>query len=104
MCKSEIFNRVLDVVSQQTEVSREQILSRSKSMEVVDARCILFRLLQEQGLYPGQIATQARKTPAAIRYLLSHFEDRVKSNKMVKIYLQISENASETADWHSVGK
>ena len=88
MCKSEIFNRVLDVVSQQTEVSREQILSRSKSMEVVDARCILFRLLQEQGLYPGQIATQARKTPAAIRYLLSHFEDRVKSNKMVKIYLQ----------------
>ena len=88
MCKSEIFNRVLDVVSQQTEVSREQILSRSKSMEVVDARCILFRLLQEQGLYPGQIPTQARKTPAAIRYLLSHFEDRVKSNKMVKIYLQ----------------
>ena len=78
MCKSEIFNRVLDVVSQQTEVSREQILSRSKSMEVVDARCILFRLFQEQGLYPGQIATQARKTPAAIRYLLSHFEDRVK--------------------------
>ena len=77
MCKSEIFNRVLDVVSQQTEVSREQILSRSKSMEVVDARCILFRLLQEQGLYPGQIATQARKTPAAIRDLLSHFEDRV---------------------------
>lgn len=74
MCKSEIFNRVLDVVSQQTEVSREQILSRSKSMEVVDARCILFRLLQEQGLYPGQIATQARKTPAAIRYLLSQVE------------------------------
>lgn len=104
MCKSEIFNRVLDVVSQQTEVSREQILSRSKSMEVVDARCILFRLLQEQGLYPGQIATQARKTPAAIRYLLSHFEDRVKSNKMVKIYLQNIRNASETADWHSVGK
>lgn len=88
MCKSEIFNRILDVVSQQTEIPREQILSSSKSMEVVDARCILFRLLQEQGLYPGQIATQAGKTPAAIRYLLAHFEDRVKTNKIVKIYLQ----------------
>lgn len=88
MCKSEIFNKVLDAVSSQTEITREQILSSCKSVEVVDARCILFHLLQEQGLYPGQIAAQARKTPAAIRYLQSHFEDRIKANKMVKIYLQ----------------
>ena len=84
MCKSEIFNKVLDAVSSQTEITREQILSSCKSVEVVDARCILFHLLQEQGLYPGQIAAQARKTPAAIRYLQS----RIKANKMVKIYLQ----------------
>ncbi len=88
MCKSEIFNRVLDAVSQETEISREMILSRSKSMEVVDARCLLFRLLQEQGMYPGQIAEKARKTPACIRYLLLHFDERVEANKMVEIYLQ----------------
>lgn len=45
MCKSEIFNKVLDAVSSQTEITREQILSSCKSVEVVDARCILFHLL-----------------------------------------------------------
>lgn len=38
MCKSEILNRVLDAVAQQTEIPREEILSHSHRKEVVDAR------------------------------------------------------------------
>lgn len=40
MKKSEIFQIVLDIVSDCTEISKEKILSNSRIAEVVDARCI----------------------------------------------------------------
>lgn len=48
----------------------------------------LVPFIARAGLVSRADAAQARKTPAAIRYLQSHFEDRIKANKMVKIYLQ----------------
>lgn len=38
MCKSEIFNRILNTVSQETEITIDEILSRSHRKEIVDAR------------------------------------------------------------------
>ena len=61
MCKSEIFAEILEAVSHETEVSAPQILGLSKQMEVVDARSILVKLLQERGFYPIQIARFMRK-------------------------------------------
>lgn len=74
MCKSEIFAQIMNAVSIETEVSGTLILSNSKSMEVVDARSILAKLLQESGFYPMQIARFMRKTPASIRFLLTNYE------------------------------
>lgn len=57
-------------------------------MEVVDARSILAKLLNERGLYPEQIAVLLHKTSASIRYLLSNYESRKSANKIITIYTQ----------------
>lgn len=88
MCKSEIFAEILNVVSKETEISSELILSSSKVTEAVDARSIVVFFLIEQGLYPEQIAALLHKTSASIRYLISTFESRKNNNKMVAIYLK----------------
>jgi len=88
MCKSEIFAEILKLVGKETEVSTELILSPSKVTEVVDARSIVVFFLTEYGLYPEQIAALLHKTSASIRYLISNFDRRKDSNKMIAIYLQ----------------
>lgn len=65
-----------------------QILGNSKQMEVVDARSILVKLLQESGFYPIQIARFMRKTPASIRILSANYENRKSANKIIVIYMQ----------------
>lgn len=93
MCKSEIFTEILEAVSRETEVSASQILGCSKQMEVVDARSITAKLLNEKGFYPEQIARILHKTPASIRYLLSNYETRKKTNKIIEIYAQNVRNS-----------
>nr|DAK56089.1 MAG TPA: chromosomal replication initiator protein [Caudoviricetes sp.] len=44
MCKSEIFAKIINIVSKETEVSVDQILSSDKNMETVDARYLLVSL------------------------------------------------------------
>lgn len=71
MCKSEIFATILQTVSQETEIPPEQILSRKKDEETVDARYLLVYLLTRngrmhtrgQGLLPyGSCRREARRT------------------------------------------
>lgn len=88
MCKSEIFAEILEAVSRETEVSASQILGDCKQMEVVDARSITAKLLNEKGLYPEQIAVLMHKTAASVRYLLSNYENRKSANKIIAIYMQ----------------
>lgn len=77
----------MEAVAQQTEIAPEKIIGKGRGMEVVDARCILFCILREQGLYATQIAQIVNRTPVAVRYLLSKIDDRIKANKMVRSYL-----------------
>ena len=95
MCKSEIFAKIIKAVSIETEVSEALILSNSKAMEVVDARSILAKLLQESGFYPMQIARFMQKTPASIRFLLTNYENRKNANKIIDIYTQNIRKALE---------
>lgn len=93
MCKSEIFTEILEAVSRETEVSASQILGCSKQMEVVDARSITAKLLNEKGFYPEQIAVLLHKTAASIRHLLSNYENRKSINKIIAIYAQNVRNS-----------
>lgn len=88
MCKTQLFNDILQFVSEETEINEALILSDSKSTAVVDARSILVDILREKGLYPVQIAEYLHKTPAGIRNLISRFETRKRSNGILAIYSQ----------------
>ena len=85
MCKSEIFAEILRIVSEETEIPTNEILSSSKEADVVDARYLLVHLLYERGFYPSQIALQTRKTKRSINYILSGFSDRIQRGKMLRI-------------------
>lgn len=84
MCKSDIFNKVLEAVVHETEIKAEEIIGTGRTIEVVDARRILFCLLREEGLYPSQIAQKVHKTSAAVRYLLADIDDRITANSMLE--------------------
>lgn len=84
MCKSDVFNRVLEAVAHETEIEAEEIIGKGRTIEVVDARRILFCLLREEGLYPSQIAQKVHKTSAAVRYLLADLDDRIAANSIIE--------------------
>lgn len=85
MCKSEIFAEILNCVSIETEISTDKILSSNKDTEIVDARYLLVHFLSERGLYPSQIAIHIHKSKRAVNYIISNFQDRIESGKMLRI-------------------
>ena len=88
MCKSEIFAEILEIVSQETEISVERILSSDKDTETVDARYLLVNILSEMGFYPVQTSIHLHKTKRTINYIISNFQERLDSGKMRRIYLE----------------
>lgn len=86
MCKSELFRQVAEAVSRETEIDSAELVGGGRTDEVVDARCIFFRMLREEGFSPTQIASKTNRTAAAVRYLLSKYEDRIAANRMVDLY------------------
>lgn len=88
MCKSEIFAEILEIVSKETEISVERILSSDKDTETVDARYLLVHILSEMGFYPVQTSIHLHKTKRTINYIISNFQERLDSGKMMRIYLE----------------
>lgn len=90
MYKSSIFSHILAIVSEETEVSEELILSSCRQAEVVDARYILVRLLHEAGFYIRTIATLIHKTDKSVHHILSDFDNRKRYGKMLSINYEIT--------------
>lgn len=76
MCKSEIFNQILNVVEKETEIERADILSANKNAEVVDARYMLVYLLYKKGLYYREIARMTGISRQAVGRMISLFDRR----------------------------
>ena len=81
MRKSEIFSKVLIAVCNVTELSESEILSSSRTEEIVDARMLLVVFCAQNGLYPSRIAQYIHKTPRAINYILSSYHSRLSRNE-----------------------
>lgn len=75
---------VLEVVSSETDVPPAKIMSRYGESEVVDARWICVKIMREYGYYPYKIAELLNLTPRYIQYILSDFNDRLITNKMMR--------------------
>ena len=76
MCKTELFNEVLEIVSRETEIPANKIISHDRSAEVVDARYILAYILYRRGIYISTIAEMMGYSRRAIEKIISQFDDR----------------------------
>ncbi len=83
MLKHEIINSVLKIVSEETEISREQILSPSKIRDIVDARFLAIKLLYDAGIYPSSIAKAFNITPRSVGYAVTAFGDRTSTSRLL---------------------
>lgn len=85
MSKSDIFNDILRKVSEETEISCPQILSRRKDMETVDARYLLVHFLSETGFSPSYIAAKIGVRERTVTHILTNFDVRLSTQKMLRI-------------------
>lgn len=60
MRKSELFAQILECVAFETEIAKEQILSKDKFQDVVDARYMLVHFCHKNGMYTTDIARMMR--------------------------------------------
>ena len=66
MRKSELFAQILECVAFETEIAKEQILSKDKFQDVVDARYMLGHFCHKNGMYTTDIARMMRFSRRAI--------------------------------------
>lgn len=83
--KAQIFQEVLSAVVDETEITREQMLSGIKTEEVVDARSLLIKVMNERGLYPTQISQMTGICSRSVDRFLQDFDERIQTRKMLRI-------------------
>lgn len=79
-----ILSEIIEIVSTETDVPREMIVSKSRENEVVDARHICVNILWRKGIYISRIAELMRMTPRNVQYVISEFEDRIAFNRPMR--------------------
>lgn len=90
MKPSEIFQKVLSVVAEHTEISEAQILSTCRTYEVVDARCIAIHYWKQYGLETTYLMQQLnRKHHNSILHLYNLFNDRQKASRYFRTQVTI---------------
>ena len=88
MIKSEIFERVLADVCEVTGISERDIMSKSKSEEIVDARHLLVVTLRRSGYYPGMIAERLHVSGRAVRKMIGSFRSRADNSPGLEMCLR----------------
>ena len=85
------FERALEIVSEITEIEAKDILSSSRKMELVEARMLLAKAMNEMGYHPTLIAKKLNITPNNIRLLIDSFTHRAKTDiLLIRMYQEIS--------------
>lgn len=80
-----IFSTCLDIVAEEMDITRDQIISDCKNEDVVDARHLLVKLLTDCGLYPLVISQLIGCTSRNINVILSGFKLRCDRRKLLRI-------------------
>ena len=100
MGKKDTFNLVLSLIEEETEISRDLILSGDKHEEVVDARALLIIILSEIGFYPSQIAVLSGICPRCISPFILGFGERIASRRMLGVYYEkVKRKLRESTDY-----
>jgi len=76
MCKTDLLEKIISIVSDLTEIEREELLSRSRRSDVTEAKCLLIYLLKVNGVKPYKIATLLNIPERSIYYAITSFSLR----------------------------
>lgn len=88
---TEDFMRALNIVAEVTEIEPKDILSTNRKMELVEARMLLAKAMNEMGYHPTLIAKKLHITPNNTRLLIDSFTSRAKTDKiLIRMYQEIS--------------
>lgn len=85
MSKTELFDHILSIVAEETELPAVRILSRKRDAETVDARYLLVYFLSDTGFTPSYIAERIGFTERAVTYIQTNFEERRSVQKILII-------------------
>lgn len=77
------FDRLLKLVSEVSGIPVRDIL-KSNEIDAVDARNVVVYVLHNQGVYCRNIAKLVNRTPRAVRYILSNFDNRCDNSKYMR--------------------
>ena len=88
MCKSEIFAKILRIVSKETEVSEDLILSKCKRSDIVDSRGIMVVILSEYKFSESQISSFTGFTQQSINKLKNIYPDRIRRKYLLKVIVR----------------
>ena len=99
---AELADRVLELVAEELEVTKGEILSKSRKAEIVDARHVAAKLLHCHNIYPSRIALLLGLSPRSIHYVITSFDARIQTNRMLrnsyaKLAKTLCENYETTA-------
>lgn len=96
---AEFADNVLDLVAYELEISKEQILSKSRNAETVDARHMAVRLLHSHNVYPSRIASIFGLSPRSIHYIITTFDARLQANRSLRNnYVKIAKKLGENCE------
>lgn len=98
---AEYADNVLKLVAEELEIPECQILSKSREVEVVDARYLAVKLLHSHDIYPSRIASILGMSPRTVRHIITSFDSRIQTNKSLchifaKIRQQLGNNLVST--------
>lgn len=99
---AEFANIVLDLVSEEFEITKEQILSKSRNAEIVDARHMAVKLMHAHNIYTSRIATILGISQRNTLHIITSFDTRIQMNRSLRnSYAKITKKLGENfaADW-----
>lgn len=81
-------NRSIVLVSDITGIKSNDILSKCRRQDLVDARCLLAYALWQQGLYTIEIAALMSCTGKHVRHQVYAIRDKIKSSMRFKTMVE----------------
>lgn len=77
MNKLEYFGKVVKVVTELMDVTDKEIIGKSRTVEAVDARWLIIKLMREKGFSTRQIAPLVNSARRSVTHALAFFECRL---------------------------
>lgn len=96
---AELADHVLSLVAEELEVTKEQILSKSRNAEIVDARHTTAKILHIHNVYPSRIASLLGLSPRNIHYVITSFDARIQTNRKLRnIYAKLEKQFGNNSE------